>query len=683
MGSLRSEVVDRPNVTTPDRHADPQEPPADRSGTARVLSTYWPLVALAVLVAVETVVARHLLFPAFSWNRDEPVYLWHMEVLRSGQLTSTDGGFPRSFRPWLTGAEDGVLFSQYTLGWPLVLLAAATLVGSPAAAMPLGAVLAVVGTYAFAREVTSDHRLALVSAAVMSACPIVAIQGGLYLGYLFTLGLGLLFAAALLSGVRRRRRGRIVAAGALLGWIFLTRPFDAALWGLAVVGYAAWTHRAEWRRLAGAAGWLSVGLAPLVAATLAYNVRITGTALEFPITAVDPLDTYGFGRRRIMPRLGVVDYDVALAAEGLARNGGWLPLFLTGSYLGVLVALGGLWLRRRQRSTLLLVALGLLFPLGYFPFWGTSLSSHYAKYTGPFYYLPLFAPLSILIATALLAAWRRRRPLGAVLVGAMVVATAVTAVNRFDVVRRQSEAQVPWKEARSAIDSPSLVFLAEDQPYLLFINPFASNDPELEGEVLFASDRGAANLDLMAEMPGRTALRQQASVELWQLFPRPDPVTPEITTTELEVLRGTEIALDAQTTNTTASPTVVASLVVDGEIVERRTLSTTSERGAVHSTRWLLRAPDGPRSEGAHTLEGRLGRAVVVVGFGESAAQARENPVARHRFPYRIEDGAAEVLLPAEEFREIWRTASVDWQRVLELPELEVEAAAVGGSDGS
>ena len=672
MVSLRSEVVDPPGVRSA----------PERSRLSQLLATYWPLLALAALVAVGTVVARHVLFPAFSWNRDEPVYLWHMEVLRSGRFTSTDGGFPQFFRPWLSGAEDGVLFSQYTLGWPLVLAAAATLLGTPAAALPIGAVLTVVGTYAFTREVTRDHRLALVAAAVMAACPIVAIQGGTYLGYLFTTGLGLLYAAALLSGLRRRRPLRIVVAGALLGWIFLTRPFDAVLWGLAVVGYVAFTRRSAWRRLLGDALWLAAGLLPLVAAGLAYNAHVTGAPLEFPVTAVDPLDKYGFGIRRLMPSLGTLDYDLREAAFGSAKNGFWLPLFLTGSYLGVLVALGGLWLRRRDRTTIVLLAIVALFPLGYFPFWGTSLSSSFAKYTGPFYYLPLYAPLSILIATALLWAWDRRRVLGIGLLALLVLATLPAALSRFAVVRRQSEAQLPWKEASAAVEGPALVFLAEDEPYLMSINPYASNDPELEDELLFATDRGAANLDLMEAMPDRTPVRQQASVSLFDLSPRPNPLTPEITVTPLEVLRGEQVALDVRATNTTASSTVVASLVVGGEVVERRTLSTSSGRGAVHETQWRVRVP-GVGSQGSDPSialpDRRLGRISVVVGFGSDASAASREPVARQTFPYRIEDGTAEVLLPAELDRERQRTARIDWERSMELPELDVDASAVTG----
>ncbi|CAA9264313.1 MAG: hypothetical protein AVDCRST_MAG20-2972 [uncultured Acidimicrobiales bacterium] len=668
MVSLRSEVADPPAV-------DLDEAP-HRSSTARLLATYWPLLLLAALVAVATVVARHVMFPAYSWNRDEAVYLWHMEVLRSGQLLSTDGGAPLFFRPWLTGASDGMLFSQYTLGWPLALAAAATVLGTPSAALPIGAVLVVVGTYAFTRELTSDHTLALVSAAVMASCPIIFIQGGMYLGYLFTLGLGLAYAALLLSGIRRERPLRIVAGGALLGWIFLTRPFDAVLWGLAVVGYVAFSHRHALRRLVGPALWLALGLLPLVAGTVAYNVYVTGTPLEFPITSVDPLDTFGFGPRRIMPTLGIVDYDLGQAVAGTTKNGIWFPLFLTGSYLGVLVALGGLWLRRRDRTTVALLAICVLFPLGYFPFWGNSLSSNFAKYTGPFYYIPLYPPLSILIATALIAAWRRRRQLGVALLAVVALATVVPGLDRFALVRRQSEAQVPWKEAVARIDGPSLVFLAEDQPYLMFLNPFASNDPDLEGERLFATDRGPANLDLIARMPERTPVRQQSSVPLWELFPRPHPVKPRIVNTPLEVLRTDRLALDVRATNTTSSPAVVTTVLVGGRVVDRQTLSTSSRRGATHSTRVVLAVPGATTDGSSVPLAGPRGRITILVGFGEDAAAARADPVARQRLPYRIEDGTAEVLLPPEQFRDVWYTAPIDWQRMLELPELEVVATA-------
>jgi len=72
---------------------------------------------------------------------------------------------------------------------------------------------------------TTTFVLSLFINTVMLVSPIVVIQSGTYLGYLFTLGLGLLFVTALCSGVRTGRRGRLVVAGLLVGWIFMTRPF--------------------------------------------------------------------------------------------------------------------------------------------------------------------------------------------------------------------------------------------------------------------------------------------------------------------------------------------------------------------------------------------------------------------------------------------------------------------------
>ena len=62
---------------------------------------------------------------------------------------------PEFFQPWLTGVRHGQFFSQYTLGWPGLMLIADVLFGSPAAAIVWGTVLAVLGTYVFTPR---DHR---------------------------------------------------------------------------------------------------------------------------------------------------------------------------------------------------------------------------------------------------------------------------------------------------------------------------------------------------------------------------------------------------------------------------------------------------------------------------------------------------------------------------------------------
>ena len=222
-------------------------------GDTRAATGWRAPAALGVAAIAVALLSHHFVFPAYSWNRDEPVYLWQTAALRDGFLTTPTGGFPASFHPWLAGVRGHSFFSQYTLGWPLVLLAADVVVGTPAGALALGAALTVVGTYLLARELVDDRRVPLLAASVMLLSPIVVIQSGTYLGYLFTLGLGLLFVTAVCSGVRTGRRGRLVIAGLLVGWIFMTRPYDAVLWGLAVVVALGWTHRRAPRRLARAA----------------------------------------------------------------------------------------------------------------------------------------------------------------------------------------------------------------------------------------------------------------------------------------------------------------------------------------------------------------------------------------------------------------------------------------------
>ncbi len=292
--------------------------------------------------------ARHLVFPAYSWNRDEPVYLWQVAGLRAGQLTSPTGGFPQFFHPWLAGVRDHSFFSQYTLGWPLVLLAGQVVFGSADAAVALGAALAVLGTFLLTRVLTHDERVARVAAVLMLLSPILPIQGGVYLGYLFTLGLGLLFATATISGVRSGGWGRLAVGGLLLGWIFMTRPFDAVLWGGAVTLVVAWEHRREPGRLVRAGAMLALGFAPLLVATLAYNRHVTGAFAQFPITAADALDTFGFGKRRIMPTFHAADYDVLQGVRSSFKQGALLPLFLGGGYVLGAIAAWRLWRDRRD-----------------------------------------------------------------------------------------------------------------------------------------------------------------------------------------------------------------------------------------------------------------------------------------------------------------------------------------------
>lgn len=608
---------------------------------------HWRLLALGGAAVVMSLLVQHFVYPALSWNRDEATYLWQMRGLRSGDLLTTTGGAPEFFRPWLTGVRDGQFFSQYTLGWPVVMLVYDVLFGSPLLAMATGTVLAVLGTYVFARELTRDENLSLLAAALLLCCPIVVTQSGVYLGYLFSLGIGLFFATALLSGVRGNRPRMMVAAGALLGVLFVTRPFDAVLWAAAIGLYAALVTWRAWSRHWRGALLVMVGFAPFLLITLWHNHTVTGSFTTFPFSAKEPLDTFGFGARRILPNAGGIDYGLREAVKGVSRNFWYLPRFLVGSYLALALAFVGLWIRRRDRTTIVLLLIVVMFPFGYFFFWGTRLSSYSAFLSGPVYFLPLYVPICVFVATAILGATRRRAPLVA-LGAAVVVATVPFLVGALDDNHRMSLAQQPWQHITDPLPGRSLVFIRDAGSYLLHLDPYSQNAPDLDGRVLYAVDRGAHDLGLIAAYPDRTPYVVRTSEpELDNAIDHPDAGVPTITVLPARVVRGGAITLRVAVRRPAhASSTVVALRA--GKQRDRRTSGPTTPRDVV-TTEWTLVAPGSESgAPGEVPLDGS-GHITIVTASGSSAASALAGRRAQVQYGYRVVDGMLEILEPSRQ----------------------------------
>jgi hypothetical protein len=641
-----------------------------------LIRRYWPLALIVLVAAAVSIVVHTQVFPAYSWNRDEPVYLWQVAGLREGQVFMTSGGHPRFFQPWLSGIRDGSYFSQYTLGWPIVLLVFDVVVGTAAGALVLGAMLAVVGTYALARETTRDHSIAVVAAAALTISPLLVIQSGVYLGYLFSLGLGTLFGASLLAGVRTRRWWLVAVGGALVGYLFMTRPFDAFLWALAFGAYLLFAYRRDLRALLPAIGWGVVGFLPLLVATLAYNKHITGSFTEFPITAVDSRDTFGFGTRGFGTRWPSQYFGLKEAVKGVGRNGWELPPFLVGSYAGVAAAIAGLWLRRRERSTYVLLAVAITFPVGYFFFWGISLSAGFARVSGPIYLIPMFAPLCILVAAALVAAWRARRGLAVAIGVVLVAATAPFLVDRVDLNHSISEAQVPWRDAQEQFHGRSLVFVEDSGPYLIHLDPFSSNAPNLDGRVLYATDRHEENIDLVEDHPGRRVYFERTSLTIDRTLADPDLPVPTVRVTPARIERSGVFRVRAHVTNT-SDDSVVTVYLKYGAVVDRRTLSTTARRGDEFDTQWLLLAPRAVAPSGPDSLVVPSGTGALEVGV-RTASSPDATPRGRFVFEqaaYRAQGSDIAMLLPARTYRARTTAAGVTARSVGSQPSLRVSIA--------
>ncbi len=423
------------------------------------------------------------------------------------------------------------------------------------------------------------------------------------------------------------------------------------LWAVAIGGYAVFTTWREWRRQGVALALVALGFLPFLVLQLVQNRIVTGSFTQFPFSAKEPLDAFGFGFRRLLPDVPGVDYTLKEAIRGVTTSGRSVPEFLVGSYVGVVLAGVGLWLRRRDRTTFLWLALIVVFPAGYFVFWGSRLASHFAFLSGPVYLVPLFVPLCVFVATALLALWRRRR---AVLIGIVIVLAIATAPYLYDKIamnHRLSAAQEPWRDATDALPGRSLVVVRDSGPYLLHLNPFSSNAPDLDGRVLYSVDRGPGTFELLDRFPGRTPYVERTNFPLLDnALAHPDAKVPTITLLPVKVVSGRAVTLDVVVHDPTHAAAVVVTLVVGTSRVEQRILQPSAASPDVYRTTWTLVPRNGAPGAAsvpadAVPLAGR-GRFSVTAAAAPSVAQAPAVRQLRTQYAYRIHDDAVEVLAP-------------------------------------
>ena len=320
------------------------------------------------LVAIVVVVASGLgvfaiavtVFGYHSNNHDEAVYLTQAAMLLDGQLELYAGDLVGAFRPWFFIEDGGRLYAKYTPVPAAMYAVSMGLFGEPRVTLALVAAGNATLMYLLGTMI-ADRRVGLIAATLFSASPLALVTTSVFLPYAPTTLLNLLFAVTYLRGVRDGSTIAAGAAGMAIGLAFFARPFTAVLFAAPFILHALYRVVVSVRR-----GGLSPLPGPLrrqgltaffglcfVAATLAYNLRLTGAALTFPYEAFAPLDGPGFGRRRILDHSIVYSPGTALEANGYVL---WYlaTRWFTAGAIGTMLAIGGVslavhhWLNRRS-----------------------------------------------------------------------------------------------------------------------------------------------------------------------------------------------------------------------------------------------------------------------------------------------------------------------------------------------
>jgi hypothetical protein len=347
----------------------------------------------------------------------------------------------------------------------------------------------------------------------------------------------------LLYTFARSRQGWLIplSAGAALGMLFMTRPLTAV--GVALP-FVLWTLAsiARERRINRSYLVMLVAVLPFIGGYLVYNDYTTGSPFRTAYELWWPFDRIGFG-----PEIGINGHDLNDGIRNTRINSNSLAAYLFGwpgrsslvpALAVVAASLGAIGLRtyRRARGSLqsssgsacspeawdlLLAGVVLGVMLVHVFYWTPG------QMYGPRYFMEAIGPLVILTARCVdrlalalahtLAALvpRIRESTAAAYALAGVVLLGLTLYGHLWWAPQEFERFRGWNDITGhdlatveAYDLSNAVVLVQRDSWTDYAAFFTRNTPSLDGDVVYASNRGPVeNQLLMSAYPGRSFYR--------------------------------------------------------------------------------------------------------------------------------------------------------------------------------
>ena len=534
---------------------EPIEPATRRSRWfARIAAQPRAVVAACASIAgIWAIVGSRFVFPFLSNDHDEAVYLLQANALEHGHLFPRAPSNPDAFLPWLTVQEGHHYVPKYAPVFPAMLAVGKWVFTSERAALGLIAAGVIVMTYLLATEILEDRRQAALASVFMLLTPLFIVQSATFLPYSAGLLLLASFAFALLRGLRVEKGSWLVLAGFLVGLALFARPYDAIVFTLPLAGYVIVRYRKDVRGLLSRLGWVLLGMLPPAIAMSAFNSAATGSALQSPFSLIDSRDTIGFGERSMDPNNPAVRYTPGLGWTGLSRH-----VILSGFWIFggiVLIGCAFYFLAKHQwrGRTAWFGAIAVVLPIGYLFFWGTYGAAVWGApwYLGPYYYMPIFAPLIILGTGGFVYFLREYGILAKwALAGMLVLSFFVTAQAMVKNWSYTQDDRRLYTALTNADLHNALVFLPDFYgPRILHPFATATNNWNVSGDVIYAVNRTEGeNASVAADFPNRTAYRVAIKGQY-----RGRPFDTELTSTldQFTLVRGKviDLALDFKSPN--------------------------------------------------------------------------------------------------------------------------------------
>jgi 4-amino-4-deoxy-L-arabinose transferase-like glycosyltransferase len=436
---------------------------------------------------------------------DEAAYLFQAQVFAQGRLSVATPPYPASYWSPFVLDYQGRRFAKYPPGYPL-LLSLGVRVGAAWAVNALLGALSLWFIAQLGRDIYSPAT-GLLAASLGLTCPVFLAESSTLLSHPTSLFFGVLFvwayARLLRDPAARLRRTYALLAGLGLGYLLMTRPFDAIGLGLPLAVYSL-ARVVQGDRALLRPGLITAAVVLLCALLLpVYWYALTGAPVN-PYRLLWPYDRPGFG-----PDVGVDGHTLTNGLFYARYNLHALATAWLGwpGYLNVLFVCGAFVLRLRQRwNYLLLACLASLVAL-HVSYW--YYGGHDAGF--PRYYyaaLPMLLLLAArgidLTARAMSHMARRlygisgrhvpaiglslaRVPLYLALVGLILFNTFSYLPPHLNAFRGKSGiTATPLQVARRAGLHDAIVFIPGSTHWYDFAVYFSANNPTLDSEVVYA-----------------------------------------------------------------------------------------------------------------------------------------------------------------------------------------------------
>lgn len=609
---------------------------------------------------------NQFLFPYYSNNHDEGVYIFQAKMLAGGNIYLKANDYSNFFDMWFIINDGEKIYPRYSPIHSLI-LSFFYILGNIRIAIGVIASLSMIFIYLISKEIYDVDTARLTSIICLSS-PLFLLISGTYLSYtssfLFSLIFIYFFVRCLKNLNKDSNKVYPLISGLALGTLFFDRPYDAVLVGTPFMIYLFYKAAEKKRYITLKLCIMILSFLLIFLIALLYNYILTGDPLLFPFNRYEPLDTLGFGLKRMSlyspvylftPELSIGATKIFLTQ--LLFNWTSAGIFFIGF---ILIKIFRKRLFKLSIYEILFLMLFASIILGNLMFWGLF---HFSRWIealqiyGPTYYFNLLLPISVisgrLIGYISESIKYDSRIIKSFMLLFIVSANIFLLIPKIDINYKYTEKNEKLYDpiVNSGI-SNSLIFIPTIYgPYLQHPFGFLVNDPSFNGSIVYAKDLGNRNIQLMKKYKDRNYYMFDYDGIYTESYD--DNLTSRLI--KLELLENKDIKINGTIKNPTDSKFVITYVWNNGN-TNYYILDNDSKRYKSYNFTWHL-TPNGITFEGSyvqnvsvHNLSKLVDDGPLIIGsaFSDSSFFSASKEAYEYRYMFNVDNESIVLSLPPE-----------------------------------